>query len=292
MDPRLNLTERMNLFVNLGFLSKAQRFNNIYDFNNTLFRNIENEKVSAAELGYSYYNSKVTFNANAYYTVWKNKPADRALSVRIDDRNYSVNINDMNARHMGVEFEFAYKIVKNLTFEALLSIGDWIWTSADTARIYDDNGIEVGTKPFDARGLKVGDAAQFQNRESLRWEIIPGLYTSGSFTWFGKHYAEFNPLDYDAEANPWAFDENGDPIQSWQIPNYFMVDVHAGYFFKWKEVGLRLQASVLNMLNDKYITDAQNNDQYLYHQSTFDANSAGVFFGLGRRFNLSLQIEL
>ncbi|NTV83488.1 MAG: TonB-dependent receptor [Bacteroidales bacterium] len=287
-----NLTENMNVFMNLGYLSKAQRFNNIYDYNNLLYKGIENEKVSALELGYSYYNSRITFNANTYYTIWKNKPSDRAYSIKIDDRNYSVNINDMNARHMGVEFEFAFKILSNLSFEALLSLGDWKWTSADTARIYNDNGIQVGTKPFDARGLYVGDAAQFQNRESIRWEIIPGLYTSGSFTWFGKHYSEFNPLDYDPEANPWAFDENGDPIQSWKIPDYFMVDVHAGYFIKVKMVGLRFQASVLNLLNDMYITDAQNNDPYLTHQSTFDANSAGVFFGLGRRFNFSLQIEL
>lgn len=288
-----NLTEKMNLFINLGYLSKAQRFNNVFDYNNTLFKNIENEKVSAFELGYSFYNSRFTFNANTYYTVWKNKPTDRAITIKIEDRDYSVNINDMNARHMGLELEFAVKILRNLSFEALLSLGDWKWTSSDTARIYDDNGIQVGTKPFDARGLYVGDAAQFQNRESLRWEIIPGLYTSGSLTWFGKHYAEFNPLDYDPELNLWAFDENGDPIQSWKIPDYFMVDVHAGYFIKIKKVGLRLQASVLNLLNDKYITDAQNNDPYLYPQlSMFDANSAGVFFGLGRRFNLSLQIEL
>jgi iron complex outermembrane recepter protein len=287
-----NLSENMNLFMNLGYLSKAQRFNNVYDYNNLLFKNIENEKVSALELGYSYYKSRITFNANAYYTIWKNKPSDRTYSIKIEDRNYSVNINDMNARHMGVEFEFAYKILSNLTFEALLSVGDWKWTSADTARVYDDNGIQVGTKPFDARGLYVGDAAQIQNRESLRWEIIRGLYTSGSFTWFGKHYAEFNPLDYDPEANPWAFDEHGDPIQSWKIPDYFMIDVHAGYYKTIKKVGFRLQASVLNLLNDKYITDAQNNDPYLTHQSSFDANSAGVFFGMGRRFNLSLQIEL
>jgi outer membrane receptor protein involved in Fe transport len=214
------------------------------------------------------------------------------MSIRIDDKTYSVNINNMNARHMGIELEFAVKILDNLTLEALLSLGDWQWTSADTSRVYDDNGIQVGTRPFDARGLYVGDAAQFQNRESLRWEIIRGLYATGSFTWFGKHYAEFNPLDYDPVENPWAFDENGNPIQSWKIPDYFMVDVHAGYNFRLKQVGFRVQASVLNLLNDKYITDAQNNDPYLYHQSTFDANSAGVFFGLGRRFNVSLQLEL
>jgi len=287
-----NLSETMNVFMNIGFISKAQRFNNVYDRNNTLFRDIKNEQVRAIELGYSYVKPRYTLNVNAYYTNWLNKPADRAISTEIDGEFYSVNINDMNARHTGIEFEFAWNILDNLTFESLLSLGDWIWTSADTARIYNNNGQQIATRPFDARGLYVGDAAQFQNRESLRWEIIRNLYVSGSFTWFGKHYSEFNPLDYDPETNPGSFDENGDPRQSWKIPNYYEVEFHAGYAWWIKKVGFQVRGSVLNLLDDTFITDAQNNDPFLTHSSGFDANSAGVFMGMGRRFNLSLRISL
>jgi len=287
-----NLNESMNVFMNLGFLSKAQRFNNVYDRSNTLFRDIKNEHVRAIELGYSFFKPIFTLNVNAYYTSWLNKPADRAMSVPIDGEFYSVNINDMNARHLGIEFEFAINILDNLTFESLLSLGDWKWTSADTARVYDDNGQQIEARPFDAKGLYVGDAAQFQNRESLRWEIIRGLYVTGVFTWFGKHYAEFNPLDYDPENRPGSFDEDGNPIQSWKIPDYYTVDFHAGYSWWIKKVGFQVRGSVINALDNIFITDAQNNDPYLTHSSTFDANSAGVFMGMGRRFNLSLRLNL
>lgn len=287
-----NLNETMNIFGNLGYISKAQRFNNVYDRRNTLFKSIENEKVQAFELGYSWVKPKFTLNVNTYITSWKNKPADRALSMDIDGTRYSVNINNMNALHKGIEFEFAYRISKNLLFESLLSIGDWKWTSADTARVYDDNGQQVGTRPFDAKGLYVGDAAQIQNQERIRWEIIPGLYASGVFTYFGKHYAEFNPLDYDPEQNDWAFDDNGNPIQSWKIPDYFMLDVHAGYSWHMKKTGFELRGSIINLLDGKFITDAQNNDPYLVHSSTFDASSAGVFFGMGRTATISLKITL
>lgn len=287
-----NLNESMNVFANLGLISKAQRFNNVFDQRNTMFRDIENEKVRAAEIGYSWVKSKFTLNVNTYITSWINKPADRALSMDIDGVRYSVNINNMNALHKGIEFEFAYRITKNILFESLLSIGDWKWTSADTARIYDDNGQQVGTRPFDAKGLYVGDAAQFQNQERIRWEIIPGLYTSGVFTYFGKHFAEFNPLDYDPVNNDWAFDDDGSPIQSWKIPDYFMIDLHAGYSWRMKDVGFELRGSIINLLDGKFITDAQNNDPYLVHSSTFDANSAGVYFGLGRTATLSLKISL
>lgn len=287
-----NLNETMNVFTNIGYLSKAQRFNNVFDQRNVLFRDIENEKVQAIELGYSWVKPKFTLNVNSYLTKWENKPADRALSMDIDGTRYSVNINDMNALHMGIEFEFGYRITKNILFESLLSVGDWKWTSADTARVYDDNGQQVATRPFDAKGLYVGDAAQIQNQERIRWEIIPGLYATGVFTFFGKHYAEFNPLDYDPVNNDWAFDEDGKPIQSWKIPDYYTVDIHAGYTWRVKDIGFALRASVINLLDNTFITDAQNNDPYLTHSSTFDANSAGVYFGMGRTATISLKINL
>ncbi len=287
-----NLNEFMNVFMNMGYMSKAQRFNNVFDYSNNLFGDIENEKVQAIELGYSFYKPRFTLNLNSYLTVWKNKPSDRGLTYIDDDELRRVNINDMNALHKGIEVEFAYRIMDNLMFTSLLSVGDWKWTSADTARIYDDNGQLVGKKPFDAKGLFVGDAAQIQNRESIRWEFLRGLYTSVVFTYFGKHYADFNPLDFDPEVSPNSFDADGNPRQSWEIPDYYTFDLHAGYSWKIQGVGIGIRASILNLLDEKYITDAENNDEYLYHKSTFDASSAGVFFGLGRRFNLSMKITL
>lgn len=290
-----NLNERMNVFMNLGFLSKAQRFQNVYDRQNQLYLDIQNERVKAIELGYSYVIPKMTLNINTYYTVWENKPTDRTTTfadpVDLETR-YTVNINKMNALHTGIEFEVAYKITKDLVLESLLSLGDWRWTSNDSAIIYNDNGDYLGKLYFDARGLLVGDAAQFQNRESLRWEIINGLYASGVFTWFGKNYSEFNPLDLDPEESPWAFDSDGNPKQSWQMPNFFTLDFHTGYYWKIKKVGFQVRASILNVLDEVYVTDAQNNDPFLVHSSQFDANSAGVFMGIGRTFNIGLRLDL
>jgi len=40
-----------------------------------------------------------------------------------------------------------------------------------------------------------------------------------------------------------------------------------------------------------YISDAKNNDSYSSIYSDFDAKSASVFFGLGRRLNLSARFS-
>jgi len=57
-------------------------------------------------------------------------------------------------------------------------------------------------------------------------------------------------------------------------------------------VGFQVRGSVINALDNVFITDAQNNDTYLTSPKAFDANSAGVFMGMGRRFNISLRLSL
>ena len=77
-----------------------------------------------------------------------------------------------------------------------------------------------------------------------------------------------------------------------RYPIYYMVDFHAGYTWYIKDIGFSLRGSVLNALDGVYVTDAQNNDSYLSLATNgFNANSASVFMGMGRRFNLSLRIN-
>ena len=71
-----------------------------------------------------------------------------------------------------------------------------------------------------------------------------------------------------------------------------MVELHAGYSWRMKKTGFEVRGSIINLLDGKFITDAQNNDPYLVHSSSFDASSAGVFFGMGRTATISLKITL
>jgi outer membrane receptor protein involved in Fe transport len=75
------------------------------------------------------------------------------------------------------------------------------------------------------------------------------------------------------------------------MPSYYLIDMHAGYSLKLGEVRLDFRASVLNLLNSTYISDSQNNDDFSTTTADNDAKSAGVFYGLGRRFNTSLTLS-
>ena len=196
----------------------------------------------------------------------------------------------MNALHKGTELDFSMRLSEKLTLEALISVGDWKWTSADTVRFLDDNnnpivddwGNEI-IATFDADGVHVGDAAQTQKGISLRYEPNKSSYIKLRRTNFKRYYSDFDPLSL-----------SGDNAgrESWEIPAYNLIDLHCGYKFKLSDKNkLDIRLSVLNLLDEIYISDAQNNDPYNAIYQDFYAKSAGVFFGLGRRFNLSAKFS-
>ena len=285
-----NLSEHSNIFMNLGYLSKTRSSTYIYDGYDAKFReNTDNELVKAIELGYSYHNSSFAYNLNLYSTAWQNQPIN---DIPIGQDSIA-RISGINQLHQGVEFDFIYKINRQIEFEGLASVGNWIYQSKEeNVRIYDrDNGQSGGTFNFDSRGVHVGDAAQTQFMGSIRYEPIKRLYLNFKYIYFDRHYADFSPSALNGEGA--AIDEDGNPSDSWRIPTYGLVDFHTGYTFYVNDYRMSIRLSVLNVLNKQYISDALTDDQYIYgtpNTDTFGVNSTSVFIGLGRRFNTSVSI--
>ena len=79
--------------------------------------------------------------------------------------------------------------------------------------------------------------------------------------------------------------------------NYSLLDLHFGYrLAEISGVAVSLNGHVFNLLDAKYISDADDNDNNKYsvfddELMNHDSASAGVYFGLPRLLNLSLMIE-
>ncbi|MCC6252255.1 MAG: TonB-dependent receptor [Bacteroidia bacterium] len=297
-----NINENHNVFINAGYLKLAPKFVHVFDRNNRLFGDIDYQYVKAIEGGYGYRTSGLSVNVNAYYTVWKNRPPDFTPSKLVDDPILGetvlyYNINGLDALHKGIEIDAAYKLNKVWSFNGLISIGDWRYTSKREYYIIDANGNPAidpysgkpyGIQTFSAVGVHVGNAAQIQYSGTVNFEPIKSLYIKARYTYFDKNYASFDPTSLK--------DENADR-ESWKIPAYGTLDAFSGYSFKiYKSYKLSLGVNVINVLNTKYISDAQNNglsNRALFGGKTignrFNAESAGVFFGQGRRFNISAK---
>ncbi|MEM7161282.1 MAG: TonB-dependent receptor [Bacteroidota bacterium] len=290
-----NFSDRLNGFVNAGYLSRNPYFNNIFDFGNTLLTDIENSKVQALEMGWSFRSKKFSSNINSYYTYWQSRPLPGGLSIPDPEdplRRLSLNVNGMNARHIGVEWDFIYKPIDKVSVQGVVSLGDWIWDSKKTVQFTRPNGQPVlnadGTRyelTFDAEGIKVGDAAQSQFGSNIRYEFIKNASITAAYVHFSNYYSDFDPS---------TLRGSNEGRQSWKIPDYGTLNLHLNYRFEFFDYRARFNFNVLNALNTTYVSDAENNARFARTINdtldSFDATSAGVFFGQGRRFNTSITI--
>lgn len=282
-----NLTEKMNIFANVGYLNRAPLMQFVFRNDNRLFQRIDNEIIRSAELGYSYRSKKFAGNINGYYTNWKNRPT--SVSFTLNGEPVSSNATGMGALHMGVEFDFIYKISKQVEFEGMASIGDWRWNSVATATAIDDNGNPLDTVRFDPRGVRVGDAAQQSYAASFRYMPIKGLYIKPQFTWFAHNYANYTP---DGLIVTDLVNDLGPNIgrQSWRMPDYGILDLNMGYRLQMEKYRIDFRLSVLNILDTFAITDAQSNQ--FGNSATFNAASSSINFLMGRRWMSSITLTL
>jgi hypothetical protein len=271
------LNKYHDVYCNLGYLNRTPQFSNVIDNNtNSFFGEIVNEIIYSAEGGYHYATKRFGLNYNAYYTNWKNKPFP--YGVAVPDPNdptefIRVNINGMDAIHMGQEIDIAWEISPKLSFDFMFSMGNWIWNSSKTVFIPQYDSLEF---TFDAKGVHVGDAAQTAMAVSLRYEPIKNAYIKLQGQFFDRYYADFDPF---------SLQGNNGGRDSWIIPSYSLINVFAGYRYKQFSVG----GAITNLLNTSFISDARNNANGIYDQ--FNAQSAAVMFGQGLRFNINLAIQ-
>lgn len=298
------LSEWSNVFMNAGFLNRTPVSRNVIGFDNKFVQNVENEEVTSVELGYKFSRYPFSLNVNGYYTIWNNRPLDELLSIELPSgERVRANVNAMSALHKGMEVDAAYKFSNVWSIEGYVSLGDWKWTSSEDSLILIDqetnlpyinpNTGDPETISYNASGVYVGDAPQFQYSLAVKY-AKKGFYIKPRFTFFDKFYADFDPFS--------LFDEN-EGRQSWRIPAYGLLDIHAGYGFDVNKSKVDLRLSVFNALNTVYIINAQNNDtnalpfyrnandRYSFRQNNFDASSASVYMGQGARMNFSVRVR-
>jgi len=275
------INKNLTSYVNLGYLNRTPQFSNVIDNNsNAFFTEIMNEKILASEGGVNYANKNFGINFNAYATNWKNKPFPYGVAVPDPNdptESIRVNINGMDAVHMGGEVDFAYNISKKVTADMMFSFGNWIWNSSKTVIIPQYDSLNIS---FDAKGVHVGDAAQTAIAGSIRYEPFKNFYVKMQCQYFDRYYSNFDPFTLQGA--------NGGR-ESWMMPSYLLINFFTGYKYSFEKSTLIMNASITNILKSVYIADATNNGNGIYNN--FDSQSAQVMFGQGFRFNVSLGLQ-
>ena len=279
-----NLTEHDNLFANVGYNSKVPFFNGVFDPAGRRYKDVKNEGITSFEVGYgiTYPSLKVTLNA--YYTYWANKSSNSLQTV--DGVLVYNNVRNVDARHVGVELGVAQEISRRLQLNAAISVGDWRWagkgllTQVNEANQIVNDNLDA---PIFLGGVHVGDAAQNQFQIGLRYEPVRGFYIRPSFLLFTKYYAGFDPVSLREELNS---------VDSFRVPTSRNLDLHMGYDLPTSlfhdKVKLGLKGSVLNVLNEFYITDIPARAGV----SPTNTGLLEAFFNRGRTYTVGLSIGL
>ncbi len=279
-----NFSPKTNVYGNFGVISKAPIFDAVFDFSHQVYEQTFNEKIYAVELGTGHRLGRSNTNLNLYFTRWNDRSWSR--SVNTNGAPVYFLLQGIDARHMGIELDYFLKANQYFDLKAMVSIGDWEWlNNVETTFAPEDDPTNLSSFNVFAKGLKVGDAAQ--KTFSLSPTVYPtrGLFINATLTGFFDHYADFDPAD--------RTDPN-DTAQSWKIPSYALLDLHFGYtlpFNLLNSVKMQLFGHVFNLLDANYIPDAVDNGNRR-RVTSHTAESATVYFGLQRRINVGLKLDL
>ena len=274
-----NLSDTKNIFVNVGYFSKAPFLDgNVFqsDSSTAFNEGALNEKVFSAELGYGFRGDKLSANINIYNTSW----IDKSLTGSVDDpdrqgERVNYNIAGLDALHQGVEVDFVYRASDAVTFTGMASIGNWKWKNDASGKLFDEGGQVIKTVNVYAKDLKVSDAAQTTFALGSKFKLMEKTSFYIDYNYASDLYASYRITDRGDETNR---------QDSWELPAYGLFDMGLNHGFTVGKFDASLSARMNNVLNTEYISDARDGDNSV-------AQTAGVYYGAGRTFSLGLKIN-
>ena len=302
-----------NVFANVGYISRAPYFSGgaflQATTSNATNPNAKNEKIFSAEVGYGFHNKWLALNLNAYYTLWMDKTMTRSTDISDTDRA-TINLEGVDARHMGIEMDFRATATSWLDINGMFSWGDWQWNSNATGFWYNANGQPLtdrngtiatatgvtewtpdiqakygvseadfkphGTTTANLKGVKVGGSAQTTGLIGLTFKPLKGLRIGADWVVYARNYGDFTI------SNP-TFGEVKNYATTWEIPWGNQFDLSANYAFNIGKLKATIYGNVNNVFDNTYIVDA-NND------TTTWQGAYRVWYAFGRTFTVRLKI--
>lgn len=295
-----NIDRHHNVFANVGYISRAPFFSGgvflMSQNSNEINRDAVNEKAFSAELGYGFHNDWMAASVNAYYTLWMDKTATRSSYIGNTGDWYIMNMDGVDARHMGVEVDITAKPAPWVTVKGMLSLGNWKWSSNATAYFYNSTNqpladLSKGTIASGAGaadhakltlnqdGVHVGGSPQTTASIGADFHPLKGLTVGAEYIHFARNYADY--------AMPTS-GGNGEITlrEPWKIPSAGQLDLSARYNFKLGTCDASIIANVQNVFDYEYITDA-------FYDGTNNSweDAYRVFYSFGRTYAVKMKVS-
>ncbi len=297
-----NVSNEWSVYGNAGYVSKVPIFDGVIDDGRGIKNpDPKNETFLSFEAGARLrsMNRKVSLDANLYFTQWNNRTRNQFIRNLLgDNQDGLVNLLGVNARHMGIEVEGAFRATDFLRFDGALSFGDWKYSNDPSGTFKpDDRQAETEEYTFYLDGLLVGDAPQLQVAYAVSLYPSGGFFIQGVGKSYGKHYADYSPFDRRTNVDA--------GVQSWSPPGYTVFDLHMSYRLPedmssaFGGGAVKLFFNAYNVLDRVYVQDARDNSRFNGYRNDAErergilnhkADDAEVFLGYPRSFNFGFEL--
>ncbi len=264
-----NITDKHNVFINGGYISRAPFFSGGVFLQSTTSNTINpdavNEKVASAEVGYGFRSQGFSLNINGYYTKWMDKTTTRSKTMENGDVA-RLNMTGVDARHMGVELDFNYRPATWVSFKGMFSLGDWIWDSNAKGYYYNSEGQPLANDSGDIasgiqaedhawqiinqKGVRVGGSAQTTGSLGVNTYPMKNLRVGLDWTMSADNYADFYL------ASTQGVNITQEVNTPWKAPWGNQFDLSANYRFNIGDCRLTVYGNINNLFNNIYIADA------------------------------------
>ena len=291
-----------NVFLNVGYISRAPKFNGAFMSSNTnhmLNKDAKNEKIASVEIGYGFHNEYVNLMFNGYYTRWMDKTMSKYTTFDTQETGY-VNMTGVNAQHMGLEFEFKTRPAKWVEISAMLSLGDWRWKGEDiTGYMYDEHGnavdskgnqVEAGSEEhawakINLENIRVGGQAQTTANLGVTFKPFKGFRIGGEYSLYDRNYSY-----YSFSGSNLTVGKTVNVVEPYRCPVGGALDLRASYTFDIGPIRATFAANVSNVLNQHYIEkawSAQTTSQVVTENTK---DNIYFFYNKGRQWNIRLKL--
>lgn len=302
-----NIDDYNNVFANVGYISRAPFFSQGAFLSSAVSHATNpdaiNEKIFSAEVGYGLRTTFLNVTVNGYYTKWMDKLMSRASDFTYKNANgeeeqdrWTINMEGVDARHMGIEVEFTVKPAQWVDIKGMLSIGDWIWDADTKGYFYNSMGQAMvdtkGNVTENIKGedhasmsikldkVKVGGSAQTTSNLGVTFRPMTGLRVSAEWQLYARNYADWSLSSNDISIN--GAKAYADP---WTIPAANVFNARASYNFNLGSLKATISGSCNNLFDQEYVSTAQDGANHDWK------TAYKVFYGFGRTGTVSFKLS-
>jgi iron complex outermembrane receptor protein len=243
------------------------------DFEANIAEQPKHETLNDLELGYTFSNNKIVFNANAYYMFYKNQ---LALNGKINDVGAYTRINVDKSYRAGIELSLAWQLHQSLSWNTNLTLSQNKVLDYDAYLDNWDNG-EQNVQRYSKTNISM--SPNTIGGTSLNWQPFIGnsnsclkpLQLTASWRYIGAQYLD-----------------NSDNADT-KLDAYQFANLGVDYQLEVRKVGtVMLKFSVQNVFNSLYVNKGYTYG-YVYNNQTIYENY--YFPQAGRHFFLTLGLK-